>query len=109
MPVLFISHSSKDDAAATSLEAWLRARGFTDIFVDHSSIGGGERWADALCESAGSCRVVICLATERWLASDECFAEFRAAWYLGKRIVPLIALAPGSGPNPRLASVLNEH
>src|SRR5262245_34686575 len=48
MPVLFISHYSKDDAAATSLEAWLRARGFSDIFVDHSSIGGGEEWAEAL-------------------------------------------------------------
>jgi len=40
MPVLFISRSSNDDAAATSLEAWLRARGFTDIFVDHGGIGG---------------------------------------------------------------------
>jgi hypothetical protein len=109
MAVLFISHSSKDDAAATSLEAWLRARGFSDIFVDHSTIGGGEKWAEALRESAGSCRVVICLVTERWLSSDECFAEFRAAWYMGKRIIPLIALAPGSSPNARLASVLNEY
>ena len=25
MAVLFVSHSSKDDAAATALEAWLRA------------------------------------------------------------------------------------
>ena len=109
MPVLFISHSSKDDAAATSLEAWLRARGFDNVFVDHSSIGGGERWAEALRESAGSCRAVICLVTERWLTSDECFAEFRAAWYMGKRIIPLVALQPGSTPSPRLTSVLNEY
>jgi hypothetical protein len=85
MAVLFISHSSKDDAAATSLEAWLRARGFSDIFVDHSNIGGGEKWAEALRESAGSCRVVICVVTERWLSSDECFAEFRAP---SRRSVP---------------------
>jgi hypothetical protein len=32
MTVLFVSHSSKDDAAASTLENWLRGRGFTDIF-----------------------------------------------------------------------------
>lgn len=109
MSILFVSHSSKEDVAATSLEAWLHARGFNDIFVDHSSIAGGDKWAEQLRASAGSCRVVICLVTEHWLASDECFAEFRAAWYMGKRIIPLIALSSGSGPRARLASVLNEH
>ena len=34
MPVLFVSHASKDDAAAIALEKWLRARGFTDLFID---------------------------------------------------------------------------
>ena len=29
MPVLFVSHSSKDDAAAGALETWLHANGFT--------------------------------------------------------------------------------
>lgn len=38
MTVLFVSHSSKDDAYATALEAWLNANGFTDIFVDHHAI-----------------------------------------------------------------------
>ncbi len=109
MAVLFISHSSKDDAAATSLEGWLRARGFTDIFVDHSSIAGGEKWGEALRNSAGSCRVVICLVTERWLASDECFGEFKAACYMGKQIIPLTALVLSNGPSARLASVLNEY
>jgi hypothetical protein len=48
MAILFISHSSKDDAAPTSLEEWLRSRGFTDIFIDHINIAGGEKWAQAL-------------------------------------------------------------
>ena len=48
MAVLFVSHSSKDDAAASALEAWLRANGFTDIFVDHHSIAGGDKWARGL-------------------------------------------------------------
>ena len=119
MAVLFVSHSSKDDAAATALEVWLRANGFTDMFVDHQSLAGGDQWREELRASAGACRVVVCLVTENWLASNECFSEFRAAWYMGKRIIPLFLLPPapnlgeeakkrfaevlrrGSGPRPR--------
>jgi formylglycine-generating enzyme required for sulfatase activity len=107
MAVLFISHSRKDDAAG-ALEAWLYGHGFTDVFVDHSTIAS-EKWAQALREASGVCRVVMCLVTERWLASDECFAEFKAAWYLGKRIIPLLALGPGEAcSSERLAYVLAE-
>ena len=93
MAALFVSHSSKDDAAVAALDAWLRGRGFTDLFIDHSNIVGGEKWAQALREASGACRVIIFFVTERWLASDECFGEFKAAWYMGKHIIPL--LAPG--------------
>src|SRR5271163_521232 len=92
MAVLFVSHASRDDAMAVALEAWLDAHGFDDRFVDHSDIDAGEKWAQALRDAAGACRVVVCLVTENWLASDECYSEFRAAWYMGKRIVPLFAL-----------------
>jgi formylglycine-generating enzyme required for sulfatase activity len=109
MAVLFVSHASRDDAAAVSLEAWLRGRGFTDLFIDHSAIDAGEKWAQALRDASGACRVVICLITENWLASDECFGEFKAAWYMGKRIIPLFALEPGSATHPdRLAKVQAE-
>jgi hypothetical protein len=79
MPVLFVSHSSKDDAAAGALETWLHANGFTDTFVDHHSIAGGEKWPEALRASAGACRVVVCLLSENWLRSHDCFNEFLAA------------------------------
>src|SRR5262249_27135052 len=79
MAVLFVSHSSKDDAAASALEAWLQGNGITDIFVDHQSIVGGEKWRETLRASAGTCRVVLCLVSESWLTSNECFNEFRAA------------------------------
>jgi len=94
MAVLFVSHSSKDDAAASALEAWLQGNGITDIFVDHQSIVGGEKWRETLRASAGTCRVVLCLVSESWLASNECFNEFRAAWYMGKRTIPLFMLSP---------------
>jgi hypothetical protein len=92
MPVLFISHSSKDDAHVNALADWLRANGFTDFFIDHQQIAGGDKWPEALRASAGSCRVVICFVTPNWLASLECFYEFGAAWYMGKRIIPLFLL-----------------
>jgi formylglycine-generating enzyme required for sulfatase activity len=109
MAVLFLSHSSKDDVAANAIETWLHDHGFTDLFVDHSAIGGGEKWARALREASGACRVVICLVTENWLDSAECFGEFKAAWYMGKRVIPLLALPPGAAPSVgRLADVLAE-
>ena len=113
MPVLFVSHASKDDIQANALEAWLNANGFTDIFMDHRSIAGGDRWRDELRASAGACRVVICLVTEYWLASDECFGEFAAASYMhGKRIIPLFLISPssklGEAASKRLARVCAE-
>jgi hypothetical protein len=99
MPVLFISHSSKDDAHANVLAAWLRANGYTDFFIDHQQIAGGDKWPEALRASAGSCRVVVCLVTPNWLASLECFNEFGAAWYMGKRIIPLFLVPPSTKLN----------
>ena len=95
MAVLFISHASKDDVSASALESWLHDHGISDLFIDHANIAGGSKWRDELRSAAGACRVVLCLVTERWLASDECFNEFRAAWYMGKRIIPLFLLPPG--------------
>ena len=61
-------------------------------FVDHHSIAGGDNWREALRASAGSCRVIVCLVTENWLSSHECFGEFVAACYMGKRVIPLFLL-----------------
>jgi formylglycine-generating enzyme required for sulfatase activity len=112
MAVVFVSHSSKDDATAVALEAWLRDHGITDLFVDHEDIAGGAKWRDELRAAAGACRVVLCLVSANWLASDECFNEFRAAWYMGKRIIPLFLLPPGSilaeQPRNRFAEVCAE-
>ena len=110
MAVLFVSHASKDDRAAADLETWLRAHRFTDVFIDHSNIVGGEVWAQALRDAAAACRVIICLVTDNWLGSDECFGEFKAAWYMGKPIIPLLALREGGATaHPRLAKVIAEH
>lgn len=113
MPVLFVSHSSKDDAAAGALETWLHVNGFTEVFVDHHSIAGGENWSDVLRASAGACRLVVCLISENWLRSNDCFNEFLAAWYMGKRIMPLLLLPQPENldeeANKRLAKICSEH
>ena len=112
MAVLFVSHASKDDATATALESWLRDNGITDLFVDHGDIAGGAKWRDELRAAAGACRVVLCVVSVNWLASDECFNEFRAAWYMGKRIIPLFLLPPdlvlAEQPKKRFAEVCAE-
>jgi hypothetical protein len=92
MAIIFISHSSKDDDLANALASWLRNNGFSDLFIDHSDIGGGDNWRRALEKSSGSCRVVLFLVSEHWLASTECYSEFRAASYMGKRKIPLFRL-----------------
>jgi hypothetical protein len=112
MAALFVSHSSKDDAALNALEAWLDASGFTDIFIDHQCIAGGDKWREELRKSAATCRVVICLVTENWLASDQCFGEFVAGSLLGKRIIPLFWLPSvpclGEVETTRLAQISAE-
>jgi WD40 repeat protein len=90
---IFISHSSRDNELTRSLQSWLTTNGFDDLFVDFSNIRGGDQWPEALRRAKGACRIVLCVVTESWLASDDCFGEFTAAFYMGKRIVPLFALA----------------
>ena len=91
MPTLFLSHASLDDGLARDLQGWLVSQGFDDLFVDHEWIRGGDKWGDALRAAKASSRAVICLVTDHWLASEDCAGEFMAAWYSGKRIIPLLA------------------
>lgn len=74
------------------LAGWLTQNGFDDLFIDHDHIRSGDKWTEALRRAKGACRVVLCLITPEWLESDECYGEFMAAWYAGRRMVPLLAL-----------------
>jgi hypothetical protein len=91
MAVLFVSHSSKDDALAAALETWLRANGFADLFVDHQHIIGGAKWREELRSAAAACRIVVCLVMLNWLASNECFNESLGASPWGTFPVALAA------------------
>ncbi|CAN7386578.1 toll/interleukin-1 receptor domain-containing protein [Rhizobium leguminosarum] len=110
MATVFFSHASVDDRLADQIDSWLIAAGFTDIFLDHSKIRGGDKWSMEIQRASVTCKIVICLVTSGWLASDECNGEFVASRLLGKRIIPLLALASPLTPeaSARLRNVQRE-
>jgi hypothetical protein len=93
MPAIFISHSSRDNAAAAEIKAWLTAQSFEEVFLDFdkdSGLGVGDHWERRLYEAIERCQAVIAVVTPAWLASKWCFAEFTSARAQGKSIFPII-------------------
>ncbi|MEZ2330762.1 TIR domain-containing protein, partial [Mesorhizobium sp. RCC_202] len=89
MSIIFISHSSKDNAAAIALHDWLSEAGWNELFLDldpERGIVAGERWERALHEAANRCEAVIFLISRAWLGSDWCTREYRLADKLNKRM-----------------------
>ncbi|MEU8898081.1 TIR domain-containing protein [Nocardia sp. NPDC048505] len=92
MTRIFLSHSSKDNAAAIALRQWLIEQDpglVEDIFLDldrDNGIPAGTRWKEALVRANERCEAVICLVSAHWQASRECVVEYRTAENLGKRI-----------------------
>jgi WD40 repeat protein len=89
VPKIFISHSSKNNAAALALARWLELHGWGDYFLDISAERGlapGERWQAALKVAADRCEAVIFLISPAWRESRWCLAELLLAQQLGKAI-----------------------
>lgn len=89
MPLVFLSHSSDDNAQALALAQWLEKNGWIDYFLDVSETRGlspGERWQQALKDASHRCEAVIFLVSSTWLDSKWCLAEFLLAKQLGKKI-----------------------
>ncbi len=88
MALIFLSHSSKDNAAAVALAGWLEEEGWDDAFLDLDPVKGihpGERWERALYSQASDCGAVLFLVSKNWLASEWCRREFDLARKLNKR------------------------
>ena len=102
MSRVFLSHSSRDNAAAVALKMWLEQAepGLVDeIFLDTSpdtGIPAGVRWRDKLRQANERCEAVICLLSASWDSSYECRVEYRTAENLGKPIFP-VRLEPATG------------
>jgi WD40 repeat protein len=96
--ILFISHSSKDNAQAITVRNWLKDRGWSDVFLDldpERGLAAGQRWQEELKKAGERCSGVLILISPDWVASRWCQTEFLLADHLGKRIFPLV-VAPTS-------------
>lgn len=105
---LFISHSSRDNAAAREIERRLAERNHTSVFLDFDpdkGIVAGQSWERTLYRKLRACRAVIVVCTDHHLASQWCFAEIALARMEGKHVITLLAdpLAPGA----RLPAILD--
>ena len=92
MPLLFISHSSKDKAEAVQLLRWLEAQGYESMFLDSDArygIKAGDAWEKALYREIQRSHAFIFLLSDNWIASQWCGFEFMQARALGKTIFPL--------------------
>ncbi len=96
MSAIFLSHSSRDNAAAEAMQTWLHGQRHQSIFLDFDPANGipaGRDWEQELYRRLRICRAVIVLLSEDWLASRWCFAEVAQARALGKAIFP-VRVAP---------------
>ena len=91
MSTIFISHSSRDNAAAEALCSRLKAENHS-LFLDFDAekgIAPGRDWAKELYRRLRLCQAVIVLCSEHSMASMWCFAEIIHAESLGKPIFPI--------------------
>lgn len=101
MATIFISHSSRDNAWARRLAAWLKDQGhepFLDVDPE-DGIGGGSQWRDTIYRRLHSSQLVLALCSPNYLASEWCLSELAIATDLCK---PLVPLQIADAPLPRL-------
>lgn len=92
MPVLFLSHSSVDNAMAAQLRAELKRAGYDALFLDFDERDGltpGARWRDELSQRLRTSDAVVFLGTENSKASIWCAAEIGMAKVLEKAVLPV--------------------
>ena len=98
MARVFISHSSRDAAAARWVADWLKDHGFDAPFLDfdkHSGIPPGADWERTLYREITTSQALLIVQSSHWNTSKWCFAEFTQARALGKPIYQLVGV-PGT-------------
>ncbi len=105
MARVFLSHSSRDNASAGRIKAWLEQQGFQAPFLDfdkHIGIPPGADWEKTLYREINQSQALLILQSANWSASKWCFAEFTQARALGKPIFQVIESA-GTDPGEFIA------
>jgi formylglycine-generating enzyme required for sulfatase activity len=93
MSLLFISHSSANNAEAVALSGWLAVEGWNDLFLDldpDRGIKAGERWERAINEASSRCEAVLFLVSKAWLGSRWCLNELYLARRLNKPLFGIL-------------------
>ena len=109
MSTIFISHSSRDNAAAKELESRLSRQGHHSVFLDldpEKGIVAGASWEQTLYRKLRACRSVIALVSDNYLSSRWCFAEIALARMEGKHLFAL--KIDQLGDAAKLPSILTE-
>ena len=92
MPLIFLSHSNRDNKVVAEIMPILSGLGF-EILLDldkDAEFFPGIDYERALYREISRCHVVILFLTKNWLDSKWCFAEMAQARALGKMILPLV-------------------
>lgn len=82
MSLIFISHSSKDNVKAITVQHWLIQNGWSDIFLDldpKAGILAGKTWRDEIARAIDRSDAMILLISRNWMASKECQRELAIA------------------------------
>ena len=90
--MIFISHSSDNNAQAMGVRDWLIANGWgpSQIFVDLTEFASGDNWRNRLNQVGKNCEAVIVCLSDNWIRSAGCLREFNHAESLGKPIFPVL-------------------
>jgi WD40 repeat protein len=106
MTLLFVSHSSDDNATALRVADWLAQQGFQSLFLDFDpgrGIAPGRNWERELYDRLRQADAVVFLCSAASLQSRWCFAELVLARAWGVRVFPL--LVDGEARYPLLSDL----
>lgn len=104
---VFISYSRSESRFADELVAGLEYDGQFDATIDRQSIAEGENWKLRLGALIAEADSVVFVISPRSAKSKVCAWEVSHARKLGKRLVPVLAVATGKIPVPKELAALN--
>ena len=109
MPLIFISHSSKDRAKTSQIIKKLQEHNFENIFLDYDKKDGikvGEEWEKRLYFEIKRSHALLVLLSPSWINSLWCRIEYSQAKALGKEIIPIIV---DRGENSEVDNWVDSH
>ena len=106
MARVFLSHSSRDNASAGRIRAWLERQGFEAQFLDfdkHSGIQPGENWEKTLYREIERSHALLILQSANWSVPRWCDIVLYCARFRGKPRPPGLAEGWRAGATCRAA------